>query len=137
MSWDRMNDVPISAREALSGVAVTGLVAAGIGAVYDLTGLGVPCPFRMVTGWLCPFCGGTHLVGSLLRGDVVGAWQSNQLALLVGVGIAIRSVGWLLEVVLRRPPRRWLPAAWSRHAVWILVAVGVVWVLVRNLVPGV
>ena len=55
------------------------LLAAGL--AYALwvraTGLALPCPFRAVTGLLCPGCGVTRLCLALLRGDWAGAWRAN------------------------------------------------------------
>ena len=36
-------------------------------AFTSITGLGLPCPFRMLTGWLCPGCGITTMFIELGR----------------------------------------------------------------------
>lgn len=137
MVTDWSNDDGISPRQALFRVGSTALAGVAIGGFYALTGWGIPCPFRLLTGWLCPFCGGTHMAASLLRGDIAGAWAANPLAMVVGVLVAIRTVGWLVELV--RAPHthatRWLPQSWTRHWVAIFAVVGVLYVLVRNLLP--
>ncbi|BAL81886.1 hypothetical membrane protein [Selenomonas ruminantium subsp. lactilytica TAM6421] len=46
-------------------------------------GRGIPCIFRLLTGYKCPGCGVTHLVLALLKGDIQGAWQANPAILLV------------------------------------------------------
>lgn len=43
------------------------------------TGLALPCPFRKVTGLLCPACGVTGLCLALLRLDFASAFQENPL----------------------------------------------------------
>jgi hypothetical protein len=135
MSRDRTIEKSISAREALFRVGSVGAVGLGLGAVHLVTGFGVPCPFRAVTGWLCPFCGGTHVAEALIRGDVAGAWVANPLLLAVAALVAVRAVGWAVELVRDpgRPSRLWLPASWRRHwfAAFMVVSVG--YVLVRNL----
>ncbi len=137
MATDWSNDKPISAREALFRVGSVGVVGFGVGAVHLVTGFGLPCPFRAVTGWLCPFCGGTHAAESLLRGDVVGAWVANPLAVVVATLVAARVVGWIVELVRdsRGLSRRWLPTSWHRHWFGAFVVVSCAYVLVRNLVP--
>ncbi len=137
MVTDWSNDKAISAREALVQVGAVGLVGFGVAGVHLVTGLGVPCPFRALTGWLCPFCGGTHMAEALLRGDVLAAWLANPLALIVSALIGIRSAGLLVELVRSpsAPARRWLPAFWRRHAFAAIVVVSVAYVLVRNLIP--
>lgn len=137
MVTDWSNDNGISPRQALLRVGSTALASGAIGGVYVVTGWGLPCPFRALTGWLCPFCGGTHLAASLLHGDIVGAWAANPLALVVGVLVGIRTVGWIVELVRapHDPSRRWLPASWSRHWFGAFVVFSVLYVLARNLLP--
>lgn len=137
MVTDGSNDNGISPRQALFRVGSTVLAGAAVGGVYSVTGWGLPCPFRALTGWLCPFCGGTHLAASLLHGDIVGAWAANPLVLVVGVLAGIRTVGWVVELVLapRDPSRRWLPGSWSNHWFAAFVVISVLYVLARNLLP--
>ena len=61
------------------------LLAAGLGYALwvRLTGLAIPCPFRAVTGLLCPGCGVTRLCLALLRGDFPAAWSANPVLLLL------------------------------------------------------
>ncbi|HET7725311.1 MAG TPA: DUF2752 domain-containing protein [Propionibacteriaceae bacterium] len=115
-----------------------GALGLGLGAVHLLTGIGIPCPFRAVTGWLCPLCGGTHMAESLIRGDVVAAWAANPLALVVGVLAGVRAVGWMVEVVRdpHAPSRRWLPPAWRGYSLVLALIVCVAYVLVRNVGVG-
>ena len=54
------------------------------------------CPFRYVTGHLCPGCGATRAVLALLRGDVATAMNYNEL-LLIGVPFVL-----FLSLALRR-----------------------------------
>ncbi|MHB1009594.1 MAG: DUF2752 domain-containing protein, partial [Propionibacteriaceae bacterium] len=95
MVTDGSNDVPIPARDALLRVGSLGVSGLGLGALYLLTGFGVPCPFRAMTGWLCPLCGGTHMAESLIRGDLAAAWAANPVVLVVGVLTGVRTFGWM------------------------------------------
>ncbi len=135
MVTDGSNDVPIPARDALLRVGSLGVSGLGLGALYLLTGFGVPCPFRAMTGWLCPLCGGTHMAESLIRGDLAAAWAANPVVLVVGVLTGVRTFGWMVEVV--RDPgaasRRWIPLAWRRYWFPLALVMSVVYVLVRNL----
>ena len=47
----------------------------------SLTGLGIPCPIRLVTGYLCPGCGITHCCMALAHLDFEAAFQANALVL--------------------------------------------------------
>lgn len=51
-----------------------------------LTGLSVPCYFRLLTGLRCPGCGITHMLMALLQGDLAEAWQANG-AVLAGLPV--------------------------------------------------
>ncbi len=111
-----------------------------LSALYATTGIGMPCPFRMVTGWQCPLCGGTRLGRSLLEGDVVTAFVDNPLVL---VGLAVLTVlGLLWTVEAAGGPAVRLPRAWATRTQtvhptsWLLIglSISVAFVLVRNLV---
>ena len=89
-------------------------------------GFGFPgCPFRLLTGWNCPGCGGLRMTHDLLHGDLGSAVVDN-VFLLVGLPLL---AGWLL---LRwRSGRRPMP----RSAIAVVVVAVVAWTVVRNL-PG-
>lgn len=111
----------------------------GLSALYATTGLGLPCPFRLLTGWDCPLCGGTRMGDALLHGDVPAAFGYNPLALLGLALLGVLGVVWAVEAVggpafrLPRPlserlrrvhPMRWL-------VIGLLVAV--IYTIARNL----
>lgn len=107
----------------------------GISLVYRFTGVGLPCLFRLVTGWECPFCGATRMGAALLHGDILTAWRSNAVLLIACGLLGIRSIGWIVEWA-RHPQytRRWLPAGVDRHALVIAGVIAVAWTVLRNLV---
>jgi len=83
------------------------------------------CPFRLLTGWNCPACGGLRMVHDVLHGDLAAAIIDN-VFLLVGIPLL---VGWIL---LRRRSGRSLLAL---PAVATVVIAALAWTVVRNL-PG-
>ena len=108
------------------------LLGLGLGyAVWvRLTGLAVPCPFRAVTGRLCPGCGVTRLCLALLRWDWAAAWSANPVLLLMlpvlaalGVRLAVR---YVREGTTVGPK-------WESALLWTMVALLIVWGIVRNL----
>ena len=119
---------------------VGGFFAAGLSlsVLYATTGVGLPCPFRAVTGWDCPLCGGTRMGGALLRGDLGAAFAYNPVA-LVGLGVlALIGAAWLTELAggprIRGPRslRRRLAAV--RPNQWLVVGVvaAVAYTVLRN-----
>jgi L-lactate permease len=87
--------------------------------------LAPPCPFKFVTGWDCPACGGLRMTHDLLHGDIAAAVADN-VFLLVGLP--------LLGI--------WVLTRWRRHqpvmppAAIVTVAVAAIsWTVARNL-PG-
>lgn len=93
----------------------------------------LPCPFRLITGWYCPFCGGLRMVHDLARGQLVAALHDDALALPL---LLIAVAAWLNLVVGRWRGR---PVVRVRRPGWLWPAVAVVliaWTVLRNLPFG-
>lgn len=111
--------------------AATGAVAAGALAYIGLAdphrpGFGFPgCPFKMLTGWNCPLCGGLRMTHDVLHGDLAAAVVDNVYA-LVGIPLLVL---WL--VMCWRRGRQVPPLALTS----VVIATMVIWTVVRNL-PG-
>lgn len=130
---------PSVARRGLTGLAAFAGVGVGLSALYALTGLGLPCPLRALTGWDCPLCGGTRLGGALLHLDVAAAFAANPVV-FIGLGLlTLLGIAWLVELVggpaLRPPARLRAFSVRLGGGGWavVIVALAVVWTLVRNL----
>ena len=123
-------------RQRHPAVAPTAVLAAGlVGAAYlggtdpHQPGHLLPvCPFRYLTGWQCPACGGTRLAYDLLHGDVARAWHDNALLLLV--------LPWALWVLSRWAVEGWRGRAYRvalpRYGGPLVVATAVGWAVLRN-----
>ena len=83
------------------------------------------CPFKWLTGWNCPFCGGLRMTHDLLHGDLVASINDN-VFLLVGIPML---AGWIL---LRRGHGK---SSLPIPAVVTIVIATIVWTVLRNL-PG-
>lgn len=105
-----------SARRALGSVAWLGAAGVGVSGVYALTGAGLPCPWRLLTGTLCPLCGSTRLGERLLHLDLAGAWLANPFVFVLLVGLGAATVLWIVEA-LGGPAVR-LPQVLHRQGVW-------------------
>ena len=79
---------------------IGGFFAYGLGmtVLYASTGVGLPCPFRMVTGWNCPLCGGTRMGDALLHLDIGAAFGYNPMALVGLVAVATLGVLWTVQL---------------------------------------
>lgn len=115
-----------------------GIFAAGLGlsALYATTGIGVVCPFRALTGWDCPLCGGTRTGSALLHGDVAAAFASNPVALVGITLLGVVGALWVVEALggpAVRPPLalrgRWARTTQRQRLVLLLVAATVCTVL--------
>jgi hypothetical protein len=83
----------------------------------------VLCPFKALTGWDCPLCGGLRAVNDLGHGSVVAAAHSNLL--FVG-SLPLLAAGWLLwlrHALTGRAPRPNRRAVRLAGATYLLVAV--------------
>ena len=83
------------------------------------------CPFRLLTGWNCPACGGLRMTHDVLHGDLAAAVTDN-VFLLVGIPVL---AGWML--LRRRREKTLLPMP---AAATVAIAT-LAWTVVRNL-PG-
>ena len=119
-------------------VAVGGLVAAGsvLVGIKIVAGRGIVCPFRALTGHLCPLCGSTSMAEALVHGDVAAAWSHNPVMLIGALLLALASLAWIVELLggpALRPPARLRPITQRRAYIVGGVILSVFGVL-RNLV---
>jgi hypothetical protein len=133
--------MPLSSAPARSGatarlaaVGAFGAFGLGLSVVYRTTGFGLPCPWRLITGTLCPLCGATHLGNDLLTFDVVGAWGANAYVLTWGMILAGFTLAWAAQALTGRAVR--LPGILGSPRLWwtSLLVSGLIFWVVRNLV---
>jgi hypothetical protein len=127
----RAPNAALSDRARLYGALGSGALLAG-GLAY--VGLADPhnpdfafpgCPFKLLTGWNCPACGGLRMTHDLLHGDLAAAVVDN-IFLLVGLPALL---AWVL--VRRRAGR----PVFTTSAIAVIVVLAVTWTVARNL-PG-
>ncbi|MBQ0846926.1 DUF2752 domain-containing protein [Streptomyces sp. BH-SS-21] len=113
-------------------VLVAGVVGAGYlyGTDPHEPGHVLPaCPFRFVTGLLCPACGGTRMTYDLMHGQFGAAWLDNRALLLASPFALALLARWMVEGLRGR---RWRPELSPRVQVLIL-SLAVTWTVVRNI----
>ncbi|MGE2731906.1 DUF2752 domain-containing protein [Mycolicibacterium vaccae] len=109
-----------------TGVAAVGALAyVGLGDPHSPDFVFPACPFKMLTGWNCPACGGLRMTHDVLHGDFAAAFVDNAFLL----------IGLPLLVV-------WLVTQWKRGrtpvgstTLAVILGAAVTWTIVRNL-PG-
>ncbi|MFN0142302.1 MAG: DUF2752 domain-containing protein [Mycobacterium sp.] len=83
------------------------------------------CPFKILTGWNCPACGGLRMTHDLLHGDVAAAAVDN-VFLLIGLPLLAIWSAWRI--------RRGQPAV-NPTIIAVITIAGFAWTVLRNL-PG-
>ncbi|MCH9640242.1 MAG: DUF2752 domain-containing protein [Actinomycetia bacterium] len=106
-------------------VVVGGLAYVGLGNPHSTSFVFPPCPFKALTGWDCPACGGLRMTHDLLHGDLAAAFVDNAF-LLIGLPVLL---AWVLVRRKRGEPLSTTPA------VVVIIAAAVTWTVARNL-PG-
>jgi hypothetical protein len=124
-------DAGTSRRAKRLSALATGAVGIGALAYVGLNDPHVPgslfpqCPFKVLTGWNCPACGGLRMTHDLLHGDFSQAVMDN-VFLLVAIPALI---AW---VVIRIRSGK---AAMSPLVISIFIVASAIWTVIRNL-PG-
>jgi len=103
-------------------LAVGALTYVGIADPHRPGSLFPPCPFRLLTGWNCPACGGLRMTHDLLHGDV-GAAVVDNVFLLVGLPLVALWAIWRI----RRGER-----AFPLSAMLAMAVAAVGWTVIRN-----
>jgi hypothetical protein len=106
-------------------VLVGGLAYVGLGDPHSRDFVFPPCPFKALTGWNCPACGGLRMTHDLLHGDL-GAAVVDNVFLLVGLPML---AAWLVVRWRRGQPLMTMPA------IVVIAVVAITWTVMRNL-PG-
>ena len=108
------------------------LIILGVGFGYYLwlnfTHLGIPCPFRTITGWLCPGCGITHMLIALIHLDFHTAYLENPFLLLT-LPFLIGEILYqrYLQLTKQTNPR------WNQVFLWLYVIALINFGILRNL----
>ena len=126
---ESLSRVPLAMRVAGVGAATAALSLAAR-SVDGFESGPIVCPFRLMTGLPCPFCGSTRAVGAAVQGDLAGSLALNPLWLetLVLVVVALVAPQWTRT--------RWqaLTTTWAgmprRHQwLWGTAAIAALWAL--------
>lgn len=89
-----------------------------------------PCPTYTLFGILCPGCGTSRMLYSLLHLDFSSALQFNALGMIAIAVLVVLFGTWVVARVRDTPMPRWSRFRWAPHVVLAAVAV---WFVVRNI----
>ena len=106
-------------------VLVGALTYVGLGDPHSPDFVFPVCPFKALTGWNCPACGGLRMTHDVLHGDL-GAAVVDNVFLLVGLPML---AAWLLLRWRRGQPLMTTPA------IVVIAVAAITWTVVRNM-PG-
>ena len=118
-------------RRLLAGGGALLTLGLGYAAWVRFTELAIPCPFRAVTGRLCPGCGVTQLCLALLRWDWAAAWNANPVLLLMLPVLAVLGVRLAARYVREGSA---VASQWETALMWAMAALLIIWGVARNLI---
>lgn len=120
------------------GLILIVILLAGIAVTYKyLDPSVVPifprCPFRLLTGYLCPGCGSQRAIHHLLNLDLPGAWRMNPLLV---IALPYLLLGLILKPLSRHNARgtRLLDQLYGYRASVVALVVIVLFWIGRNIV---
>ena len=120
------------------GLILIVILLAGIAVVYKhLDPSVVPifprCPFRLLTGYLCPGCGSQRAIHHLLNLDLPGAWRMNPLLV---IALPYLLLGLILKPLSHHSARgaRLLDQLYGYRASVVALVVIVLFWIGRNIV---
>jgi hypothetical protein len=87
------------------------------------------CLFQRLTGLNCPGCGGTRAAYQLLHGHLLLALRDNALFILALFALMVRGVWVAARKIRHRPATLAVPP----KALWVFLAIAIVFSLLRNL----
>lgn len=89
----------------------------------------LPCWFNVVTGYLCPGCGGTRSFYALMNGDIVSSFKYNAFVPIMCIFGIIIYCRLFLKIVCNKNIKIFPK---SDNFVYIPLAIFLVYFLVRN-----
>lgn len=109
------------------------LLLAGVsyGIFVEKTGIGIPCPFRLITGWKCPGCGVTHMCVALLRLDFKAAFAANPIILMLSPVLALIFLPYFVRYVKTGTQEL---GYLQNIAIWVCIVILILFGILRNLI---
>jgi Protein of unknown function (DUF2752) len=110
---------------ATGAVAVGALAYVGVVDPHNRDSVFPPCPFKLLTGWNCPACGGLRMTHDLLHANLSAAIVDN-VFLLAGIPALL---AWFLWRRSTGKPQM------TRAVIAMVIVATISWTVIRN-IPG-
>ena len=121
---DRIKKVCIVSAAVISG-------GCAYAAFYRITGIGIPCLFRLITGFKCPGCGVTRMLICLLQLDIGTAFRYNAVLLCMLPFLIVFFVYWLYRYIRYGKKNNTRP---MEILCFVFVTILLAWGIVRNII---
>ncbi|WP_111512644.1 DUF2752 domain-containing protein [Mycobacterium kyogaense] len=109
-----------------TGAALVGSLAyIGLGDPHSPSFVFPPCPFKALTGWNCPACGGLRMTHDVLHGDLAAAFVDNAFVL---IGLPLLLAFIVGQRIRHRPVQ-------TKSLLVVVALSAIAWTVARNL-PG-
>jgi len=100
--------------------------------IHEFTGFSIPCPFWTLLHLYCPGCGVSRMLFHLFHGEFYEAFSSNCVVFCL-LPVILADAVFHAYRYIRRGEARLYQA--ERIALWVCVAVLIVFAVVRNVYP--
>ena len=109
-----------------TGATLVGSLAyIGLGDPHSPSFVFPPCPFKALTGWNCPACGGLRMTHDVLHGDLAAAFVDNAFV-LIGLPLLL---AFVVAQRIRHEPVQ------TKSLLVVVAVSAIAWTVARNL-PG-
>jgi len=118
----------IQRRKLIKGTLILVICGVLYYCFVKITGIGIPCVFRLLTGLKCPGCGITTMLMSLATGDIRAAYEANRF-LLITLPFLLFEMGFFYyqKWMSMQQPR------WNEILLVVYVAMLIAFGVLRNL----
>ncbi len=97
---------------------------------FSYTHFGIPCLFRLLTGFLCPGCGITHMCAYIIQGDFKSAFRENAYLFITSPAYIYLCLKlWLCWV--QGKAAKW--SMWENVLIYVLLVSAIIFGIGRNL----
>ncbi|MBR0466049.1 MAG: DUF2752 domain-containing protein [Clostridia bacterium] len=117
------------AKKVIKGALILALIGALYALFVHLFHIGIPCPIKLISGFSCPGCGVTRMCMALLRLDFISAYKANKVLFCLLPLLTVLAAR-MIYLYIRKGSTK---DRFSTYLLWIIIAVLLIWGIVRNI----